>query len=352
MQSKMKRREKLKEEQIRELQNILDNKESTAREVRVAQAILMIDQCQESQFITTFTRISRSQMFDLRGKYLDHGLNAIRDKRRGKPKQLLTRKQRDQIAQVIREENPRKYGYNNDFWTTGILGDLIKRTFNVQYKSKKPYYLLFKQARFSYHLPGQVYRNRNEEVVEKWKEEARPILQESFQDPETIVLCEDEMILTTVTTFQKIWLPTNEYPKIEVSNKRERRSIYGFLNLKNGIEYAFKTEEQNMYVTRDILKKIRKLYTNKKILILWDGAGWHRGSAVTKFIEDDGNMKTYYFPPYAPEINPQEHVWKNGREAITHNVFIEKIDKTANNFVEFLSNTRFNYRLFEFGPVS
>lgn len=348
----MKKREKLKPEQIKELQDILENKESTAREVRVAQSILMIDQGQNHQFITSLTRISKSQIFDLRRKYLDHGVSAIRDKRKGKPKQLLTRRQRDQIAQVIREESPRKYGYNNDYWTTGILGDLIKRTFNVQYKSKKPYYLLFKQAKFSYHLPGSVYRNRNEEIVEKWKNETVPILKESFQDPETVVLCEDEMILTTVTTFQKIWLPTNKYPKIEVANKRERRSIYGFLNLKNGYEHAFKTEKQNMYETCKVLKKIRKFYPNKKILLLWDGAGWHRGSAVTEFIENDGRIKAYHFPPYAPELNPQEHVWKKGREAITHNVFIEKIDKTTDAFVEFLNDTTFNYRLFEYGPVS
>ena len=106
----MKKREKLRSEQIKQLHAILDNRESTSREVRVAQSILMINEGQSLQFITTFTRISKSQIFDLRGKYLDHGLSAIRDKRRGKPKQLLTRKQRDQIAQVIREENPREYG--------------------------------------------------------------------------------------------------------------------------------------------------------------------------------------------------------------------------------------------------
>lgn len=26
-----------------------------------------------------------------------------------------------------------------------------------------------------------------------------------------------------------------------------------------------------------------------------------------------------YFPSYSPDMNPQEHVWKRGREACTHN---------------------------------
>lgn len=55
---------------------------------------------------------------------------------------------------------------------------------------------------------------------------AKPIIKKALADSDTIILCEDEMILSTQTTFQKIWLPKGEYPKIEVSNKKENRSIY------------------------------------------------------------------------------------------------------------------------------
>lgn len=101
-----------------------------------------------------------------------------------------------------------------------------------------------------------------------------------------------------------------------------------------------------MHITKDILEKIRKIYLNQKLLILWDGAGWHRGSVVQEFIKKDKNVKTIYFPRYAPEENPQEHVWKNGRDRVTHNRFIQNIDIAADEFVGYLNKTEFSYKLF------
>lgn len=115
--------------------------------------------------------------------------------------------------------------------------------------------------------------------------------------------------------------------------------------MKTGRQHVYKRERQNMFITTEILKKIRKLYKDKKILILWDGAGWHRGSKVQEFIKEDGNIETIYFPPYSPEENPQEHVWKEGRSKITHNKFIKDLDETADEFVRYLRKTKFNYVL-------
>lgn len=64
-----------------------------------------------------------------------------------------------------------------------------------------------------------------------------------------------------------------------------------------------------MTITKDILEKIRKTYyPYQKLLIFWDGAGWHKGSKVQEFIKEDKNIEIIYFPKYAPELNPQEYV--------------------------------------------
>jgi len=166
------------------------------------------------------------------------------------------------------------------------------------------------------------------------------------------VLCEDEMVLSAQTTFQKMWLRKNEYPKIEVSNDKKARSVYGFLNIKTGVEHAFKKDWQNMFITAEVLKKLRKKYPNEKLLIFWDGAGWHRGSEVKKFIEKDNHIETVHFPRYSSEENPQEHVWKSGRAHVTNNRHIEDIDKTADDFVKYLNKTKFKYSLIGVSPIS
>ncbi len=174
-----------------------------------------------------------------------------------------------------------------------------------------------------------------------------PIIEKAMHDTNTVILTEDEMILSTQTTYQKIWLPKGEFPKIDVATKRENRSIFGFLDIKTGTEYAFKTTRQNMYITKDILRKVEKLFPEKNILIIWDQAGWHRGSIVKEYIEKTGGkIKTIFFPAAAPDLNPQEHVWKFGRSNVTHNKFIENIDKATDQFVNFLNNTKFDYAFF------
>ena len=211
--------------------------------------------------------------------------------------------------------------------------------------------MLFKENKFSFHKPGKVYEKNDQERTAKWRKEIKPRLKLAMGDKNAVVLVEDEMILSSQTTFQKIWLPQGEYPKIEVSNTKENRSLYGFLNIKTGKEHTYKKERQNMFITVECLKSIRKLYPKKKLLIFWDGAGWHRGSEVQKFIEKDKKIETIYFPPYSPEENPQEHVWKAGRTHVTHNRFIKDIDLVTNEFVDYLQKSIFNYAFLGFSAV-
>lgn len=346
---------KLTLEERKKLDQLIHTGQSTGPEVRRALAVLLLNDQVETQTIKTITKYERRQIFEIRRNYLEHGISALSDKRQGKPKELLTKKQRGEVIETLRRKTPKTTNplYQSDHWTTTILGDYIKRTYGVQYKSKTSYYLVFKQAKFTYHKPARVYHERDAKEVEQWKTSTKPKLQQLWEESNTVILAEDEMILTTQTTIQKIWLPQGEYPRIEVSNQsRQRRNIYGFCNLKTGIQHAFKTLKQNMVVTREILENIRKIYPQQKIVLFWDSAGWHKGSVVREFVEHDGNIEVIHFPRYAPEENPQEHVWKEGRSHASHNRFIEDIDRATDEFIHYLNTTKFPYSLLGFSAAS
>lgn len=348
----MTRYTQLNKKQTDELNDIIHNGESTGREVRRAQAIFLLNNGSSVETITAVTKYRRRRMYALRQRYLKEGIIVIKDKRKGKPKELLTKKQHNEIARALNSSTPKDHGYEYDYWTTGILGDFIEHTYGVTYKSKTSYYIVFREARFTYHKPGRVYERRNEQEVQEWRIQVKKQVEAVWNKTHTIVLTEDEMHLSTQTTVQKIWLPQGKYPKIEVSKKRESRSIYGFLNIKTGQEHAFKTKWQNMYITKDVLGELRKIYPTEKLFLLWDKAGWHKGSEAQKFIKADGKIETIYFPASAPEENPQEHVWKNGRERVTHNHFIRDIDKATDEFVDYLNATQFPYVLLGFSACS
>jgi transposase len=340
--------QRLSQDQITELSEIINNSKSSFTEGKKAQTILMLNKNNDFQDIKMFTGYSKRHAFTLRKIYLTDGLDAIKDKPR-RVKYLLTLKQRSEVIDMLKNKTPKDSEIESNLWSTGILAKIIKRDYGVEYKSKTSLHLIFKEAKFSYHKPDKKYQRHNDEEIEKWKNDTKPVLEEAWKDPNIIILTEDEMVLSTQTTVQKVWLPIGEYPKIEVATKRENRSIYGFLELKTGIEHAFKTEWQNMYITVEVLKKLIEKFPQKTILIFWDQAGWHKGSEVKKYIEEsNGKIKTIHFPAGAPELNPQEHVWKAGRSNVTHNQFIEDIDKASDQFVKFLNTKKFTYPLLDF----
>jgi transposase len=344
----MKRNPGLNPKERDELGYFIKNKKHTSKEIKKAQVVLMLDKGIDTDTIKNLTGYSRRQSYEIRRNYRIKGLPAIEDKDRKNPKELLTKRQRDEIVEIVKNKRPKDYNYEADYWTTSIVGDLIWRQHKVKYRSKTSIYIIFKQAKFTYHKPDRLYQARDEQEVQQWQKEAKIRVKQALLEKNTVILTADEMSLSTQTTVQKIWLPQGEYPRIEVATKRDARSIYGFLNIKTGQETAFKTKWQNMHITYEVLEKLRETYPAQKLLLIWDKAPWHKGSKAQQFIKEDGNIEILDFPRAAPELNPQEHVWKNGRSKVSHNCFIDDIDKTTDEFVDYLNKTIFKYSFLDF----
>ncbi len=345
----MKKAERFSNEQISELKMIVQSGGSTGREVRRANALLLWHNKVPSEIIQSTTGYDGKYIYKIRKRYLTKGVSGLLDKKK-KPRSLLTCGQREQIVQMLKKDTPREYGFEEDSWTAGILAQLIEEQYNVRYKSKSPLYIIFKEAKLTFHKPGFCYLPRDQEKIDAWKKEIAPVIKEALEDANCEVFVADEMILTSKTTFQKIWLPVGIYPKIEMAVLRKRRGVVGFLNIKTGYEYAFKYETVNSESMIKSLEKIGKKYAGKKIIIFWDNATWHKSKEIRKYLSCTRyNFDLKNFPPYAPDENPQEHVWKEGRKHISHNRTIHNIDDITNKFIDYLNGRKFNYNFLNLG---
>jgi len=343
-------KEKLTKEQMLELEEFIKRGTSKSEEAKRAQAILLLEQHSSNNLIEAITGFKRASGVRLRKRFVKDGLEAIKNKREEKkPRALLTRHQREQVESILGNDTPRNYGFNCSYWTTSILSQLIYEQYDVKYSSRTSIYLLFKEAKFTYHKPERISCMHNQELVNEWKKKKRSIVKHAFNEKDTVILSGDEMHLSTQTTVQKVWLPQGKRAFIDTTVKRKSCSIYGFLNIKTGQEHAFKTKKQTMHITCEILDKIGKLYLNKKIVIFWDNASWHKGSKVREFLSKTRhNFHLINFPPYTPEENPQEHVWKAAREHVTHNKLLKNLEKTTSDFINYLNNSTFKYSLLGF----
>ncbi len=70
------------------------------------------------------------------------------------------------------------------------------------------------------------------------------------------------------------------------------------------------------------LDEVSARHPTDLIVMVLDGAGWHRSHDL--HVPD--NIQLLPLPPYAPELNPVEHVWDELREKNFHNLAFESLD--------------------------
>jgi len=162
------------------------------------------------------------------------------------------------------------------------------------------------------------------------------------QEPQpTVILAEDEASLYLQATRQSVWMIQGQTPTVRVDAGRTKTNFYGTLNLVTGQEVAMRADKMNAATSATHLEQILQAYPNQAILLLWDRAPWHHGSAIRRILDANPRLEVILFPVAAPELNPQEHVWKATRRAVSHNHNEPKLLRLAERFEQHLKTTQF-----------
>ena len=80
------------------------------------------------------------------------------------------------------------------------------------------------------------------------------------------------------------------------------------------------------------LKEIASRYSEERIIMIVDGAGWHKNQNLPL----PSNLRLVFLPPYAPELNPVEHIWDDLREKFFHNSVFDSIEALEDHLVSAL----------------
>lgn len=77
------------------------------------------------------------------------------------------------------------------------------------------------------------------------------------------------------------------------------------------------------------LDEVSARHPDERIVMVIDGAGWHRCDAL----KPPKNIYLLKLPPFAPELNPIEHVWDELREKFFHNRVFNSLDALEDHLV-------------------
>ena len=147
------------------------------------------------------------------------------------------------------------------------------------------------------------------------------------------------MYLQATTSFA--WSVIGETPIVRADAGRKQTHFYGAVNLSNGKEIVLRSDIMCSEISAQFLTAILGSTPNVPVVVFWDRAPWHRGEEVAKIMKDNPRLEMIFFPPASPDLNPQEHVWKAARKAVSHNHTMTTLPALAGKFEEFLSNTSF-----------
>lgn len=104
----------------------------------------------------------------------------------------------------------------------------------------------------------------------------------------------------------KIWTLEGVRPTLPRQNGFRSAYFIGAVNPKNGDKYALLYDGVDSIVMNHFLANIsQKVGENIRIIMVVDGAGWHR----SEDLKIPRNIILYYLPPYSPELNPIERIW-------------------------------------------
>ena len=206
----------------------------------------------------------------------------------------------------------------------------IKERYGVSYTVSGMHKWLHRNG-FSYKKPKGRPHKADAELQKQFIAEYEA-LKETVGDDEPILFM-DAVHPTQATKLSYGWIRTGKTKHVDTTASRTRLNIVGAIQLghiADTITSQYQTINAESIV--DFMGKIRAQYGSKTVHIILDRSGYHRASLIAEKTENL-NIKLHFLPPYSPNLNPIERLWKVMNEKVRNNRFF----KSAKDFKEAIS---------------
>ena len=124
------------------------------------------------------------------------------------------------------------------------------------------------------------------------------------------LMFQDEARFGRMVRIRRCWAPSPARPVVCNGYEREFVYVYGAVSPVQGQLDTMIAREMNTVNMSAFLAQVGAKHRREFIVMVVDGASSH----VSKDLVVPKNIRLLRLPPYAPELNPQEHVWDELRE--------------------------------------
>ena len=126
------------------------------------------------------------------------------------------------------------------------------------------------------------------------------------------------------------WCEKGIRPSVPCHHIREYRYVYGAVEPLTGDSCFFVMPNCDTVCMNVFLQELSKQFADDVVLLCCDGAAWHK----SKTLIVPENIVLFHIPPYTPEMNPIEQIWKEIRKRGFKNEVFATLSKVVDRLCD------------------
>lgn len=151
-----------------------------------------------------------------------------------------------------------------------------------------------------------------------------------------MILVEDETDLLLFPPLRAMWSPRGVPAQVMLSGWNARRVVFGCMNLATGHRLFQVRHHQRAADFQAFLRQVRRQYRGWHVIMVLDGASSH-AAQTSQALANSLGIRLVWLPKRAPELNPMDTLWGQGKDAICANKQYTSIDEQVTSFIDHLS---------------
>ncbi len=147
------------------------------------------------------------------------------------------------------------------------------------------------------------------------------------------MMFQDEGRFGRISNPRRCWAPRGMRPNVPSQIVREYTYAYVAVSPHDGAMDSLIMPAVSEKAMSIFLREVSDRHPDEFILMIMDGAGWHKAKALSV----PYNVALIFLPPYSPELNPVEHIWDSIRENDFRNEVFNSIEAVEDQLMRSLA---------------
>ena len=263
-------------------------------------------------------------------RYKTNGLKGISSGRRGRRKgscRTLTVEQEEHIQRLIKDHRPEQLKMDFALWTRAAVMLLIERECGIRLPVRSVGEYL-KRWGFTPQKPIRRAYEKSPVAVQKWLDETYPEIAKRAKEEDAEIHWGDETAVVNTDVRGRGYAPKGVTPvAYVVGGTRQKLSMISTVTNQGKASWMIIDGNFNHLRLIEFFEALIK-QVGRKVFLVLDNLGVHHCKPVKKWLaEHMEQIEVFYLPSYSPELNPDERLNGDLKQALETRVPCRTKDK-------------------------